>query len=105
MCFLGCGKFADWAGIMCEKSVVFALVVVLLLSKTVHKLCSFPRPSTRISTGCTQLLRIQFPLDAADSGANVRIDPRFFFDFFNGVNSGGVVFAAEFFGDFREAEM
>ena len=70
-----------------------------------HKTCSFPRLEQRISTGCTQLLRIQFTLDAADCSPDVGVDTRLFFDLFNGVDGGGVVLASKLFGNLWEAEM
>ena len=50
-------------------------------------------------------LGIELLPDTADSIAHVGIGVDFFFDFFNGVDGGGVVFAAEFPGDFGKAEM
>src|SRR4051812_47013995 len=68
-------------------------------------MCSAPQLAHRISTGCAQVLRIQFTLDIADSGADVGIDLGLTLDFFYRMNGCGVVLTAQFAGNLWKAEV
>lgn len=107
----GCGQvvYGRWEN--CAKVRGFAPIAIGWWSRAVHKMCSVPQPCTGIFAAFPLLIRrlfwdlcIQFSFDARDGGADVGVQVCFFFDFFYRVDGGGVVFAAEFAGDFGEAE-
>lgn len=67
-----------------------------------------PLRAHRAGTIFAQVLRrldIQFLPDVGNLLAHNIVEFHGFFDFFNGVDSSGVVFAPKFAGDFREAQV
>ena len=92
--WLACG----WMGVLVRRPL-------LRLWQVVHKLYSAVGLVLAISTVYPQVLRIQFPFDAANGGAHISILDRLFFNLFNRVDGGGMVFAPKFTGNFRETEV
>lgn len=91
--YIWCTKqafFPDLVGLrlMLEKSSVFC-------AGFAHRFC----------TSCAQDSGIQALLDFGHGGADVGVEIDFFFDLFDGVDSGGVIFAAQFSGYFGEAQV
>ena len=87
------------------KACGFATWFVRLAPGIEYKWCSASTIPGRASTSFAQLLRIQTILDFGDCGPDIGIKSRFFFDFFYRVNGRRVVFAAQFAGNLREAEV
>ncbi len=102
---LACEQVAAWVRTKGAKLGTFTRRVRGSMAGRVHKMYSALCSSRAISTGFTQLLRIQFVLNTADCGADVGVQTNLFLDFFDRVDGSGVVFAAQLFGDFRKAEV
>jgi hypothetical protein len=91
--------------VSCAELGTCALPVLWIDCKAVHIMYSYPRAAHSISTAFAQVLRIQFALNVRYGGADVGIDLCFAFNLFDRVDGGRVVFAAEFAGDLRKAEV
>ncbi len=78
---------------------------MIIPNRIEYKLCALPRLFDTVCTGLAQVLHMQTLLDLVNSGTQVCIKMRFFFDLFDGVYGCGVIFSAQLAGDLGKAEV
>lgn len=70
-----------------------------------EKIKVFPKPFPNLSTAFTQSLGIKPLLKLVDILLNGSVIAEFFFNFFNGVYGGSMVFAAKLMGNFGKTQV